>query len=387
MVNEDFEKIMEVARQQLTDGDAPAPRAMAEAERCLSRGDAKAAVELLLPLCEQLFEVGKDAVEDDEAQPTYFDLDNIVEQVLLVDTMKPERELKPTLLEQLFEVGKDAVEDDEAQPTYFDLDNIVEQVLLVDTMKPERELKPTLLPFVHTYALCAFALHAEGRYEEAATWLQRALVWNPVQPHLYFEISEAFKKMGRFDQADAWIDRAYVVCADPLALARWYRAKSFCAVEREEYGLAAAELLFSTAFEQSPAVTSELEYLKTERGQDFTDMDRETVVRTLQEQAAAELLFSTAFEQSPAVTSELEYLKTERGQDFTDMDRETVVRTLQEHHLPLGPNEAALQALATSVAIARENGDLPTARECALRLYGLTGDDSAKELYDSLVEE
>ena len=293
MVNEDFEKIMEAARQQLTDGEAPAPRAMAEAERCLSRGDAKAAVELLLPLCEQLFEVGKHAVEDDEAQPTYFDLDNIVEQVLLVDTMKP-----------------------------------------------ERELKPTLLPFVHTYALCAFALHAEGRYEEAATWLQRALAWKPVQPHLYFEISEAFKKMGRFDQADAWIDRAYVVCADPLALARWYRAKSFCAVEREEYELAAAELLFSTAFEQSPAVTSELEYLKTER-----------------------------------------------GQDFTDMDRETVVRTLQEHHLPLGPNEAALQALATSVAIARENGDLPTARECALRLYGLTGDDSAKELYDSLVEE
>lgn len=294
------EMLLDVVPQELKDqvellmeqGEESGPRVLEEAQARLAKGDAEGAVDALLPLCNRLFEVGAGSVSDD------------------------------------------------GQLCYFDLDNIVEQVLLVDTMKPEQPLKPALLPFVRVYSLLAYALHEAGRYEDAVMWLQRALVWNPVQPHLYFEIAEGFKRMEQVDQAEAWVDRAYVLCAGPAELARWYRAKGFCAVERKEFELAAAEFLFSTAFEQSPVVGSELEYMKA-------TFDR----------------------------------------DYTQMDRGAVVDALREHGIPMGPNEAALQALATSIQIARANDDVPTARECALRLYALTGDETVKTLLESLSGE
>ncbi len=294
------EMLFDVVPQELKDqvellmaqGEESGPQVLERAQACLAKGDAEGAVDVLLPLCDRLFKVGAGAASDD------------------------------------------------GQPCYFDLENIVEQVLLVDTMKPEQPLKPALLPFVRVYSLLAYALHEAGRYEDAVMWLQRALVWNPVQPHLYFEIAEAFKRMDQLDQAEAWIDRAYVLCTGPAELARWYRAKGFCAVERRELELAAAEFLFSTAFEQSPVVGSELEYMKA-------TFDR----------------------------------------DLADMDPAAVVEMLKEHNVPMGPNETALQALATSIQIARANDDVPTARECALRLYALTGDETVKTLLESLSEE
>ena len=80
-------------------------------------------------------------------------------------------------------------------------------------------------------------------------------------------------------------------------------------------------------------------------------------------------------------------MKATFDRDLSDMDPAAVVETLKEHNVPMGPNEAALQALATSIQIARANDDVPTARECALRLYALTGDETVKTLLESLSEE
>ncbi len=267
-------------------------KTMEHAFGLLHQGDAQAALDEILPLCKQ-FREGED--------------------------------------QGLF--GDDAVN------RYFNLDSLVQHMMAALSISEGQELRIAPLPFAKAYSVCASALFECGRHDEAITWLEKALRWNPFQPFYYFEISENHKAMSRFDLADQWDDRAYPYVADAIALARWYRAKGFCSVERGE-----AEL------------------------------------------AAAEYLVSMAYHPTEAALNEIAYIEERFGMDFSDMELEDAASALENRGVPVGASANALEALAETLRMALSHEDPELARDIASDLYDLTFDPHVADLLDELDE-
>lgn len=221
---------------------------------------------------------------------------------------------------------------DDSVNCYFNYDDSFQQLLLELILQPEKTIRPAMLPFTRTFALLGGILYEDHRHDEAITWLERAIKWNPTDCGSYFEIAENYKVKKDFDQAEIWHDKAYPFLATPTDLARWYRAKGFCAIERGELELAAAEFMVSLAYEPSQLAMSEILYIK------------------------------------------MQY-----GEDYTNMDMDQAVFVVSNHELPIGPAEEVVDAwiIFYKLATANEQNDL--AEHCLKMLVALTHDE---DFYD-----
>lgn len=142
------------------------------------------------------------------------------------------------------------------------------------------------------------------------------------------------------DAADEWQDRAYPYVASPSSMARWYRAKGFCSIERGDLELAAAEFVFSCVFE--PSVMAE---------------------------------------------SEIQYMRGRFDVDYSSMEVEEAMGVLDRNGVPIGPSDLACGVLANGVQLALDAGEVGIARECLADLYDLTGDEELVGLLEQLDEE
>lgn len=105
------------------------------------------------------------------------------------------------------------------------------------------------------------ALFDEGRYERALDAYREAIEVNPVAIAAKFEISECCLHLGKLSEAEKTLLDMQEYLAKAKDIARFYRRISYIAVERENYRLAVACLLFSRGFERSDYVTNELMYI------------------------------------------------------------------------------------------------------------------------------
>ena len=105
------------------------------------------------------------------------------------------------------------------------------------------------------------------------------------------------------------------------------------------------------------------------------------------ELAAAYLVFSTVFENSNLVGSELMYLKRECGADFTGMTVDEATAILEKSGETYLPDEGTLAALSSIIGIALKHDDAQTATRAAIDLYELTGDEDVKQLAMQLMGE
>lgn len=235
--------------------------------------------------------------------------------------------LEPYALKLQEEAENGAFADDSVN-CYFDLDDSFQQLLLEITLRPEKTIRPVLFPFARTFTLLGGILYEDHCHDEAIMWLERAVKWNPTDCGSYFEIAENYKIKKDFDQAEIWHDKAYPFLSTPTELARWYRAKGFCAIERGELELAAAEFMVSLAYEPSQLAMSEILYIK------------------------------------------MQY-----GEDYTNMDMDQAVFVVSNHELPIGPAEEIVDAwiIFYKLATANEQNDL--AQYCIKMLVALTHDE------------
>lgn len=100
--------------------------------------------------------------------------------------------------------------------------------------------------------------------------------------------------------------------------------------------------------------------------------------------AAAHFVVSTYFEPNEYALSEIMYIKQAAGQDYTGMDIEKAVSVLEQADAPFTADPDILGGLAALIKIACEHDDTETALETAINMYVFTGDESFKELAETL---
>ena len=85
-------------------------------------------------------------------------------------------------------------------------------------------------------------------------------------------------------------------------------------------------------------------------------------------------MLSRAYQGAQAAEAEMELIRTESGKDFAQWNEADMLGAAVHRQIPLGPNEAVLEAMSEMVDILTEEGDTEEARQYAAMLYDLTGD-------------
>lgn len=242
------------------------------------------------------------------------------------------------LIQKLDELTESGWSQDDTESAYFNFESPIEEAIWRAHSNEIREARPAIEPFCRAYFLYGSALYEVNRHREAIAALSKAIRWNPANPHLRFELGENFKKLGDMRSYGQVLEEIHPLIANASDMARYHRAKGFLFVEQDSYKVAAAHLVFSLLFENSPMALSEIMYIKMEHGEDYTDMTPESAVAILEH----------------------------AGEVF-------------------GINGKTAGVLSSLIGLALDHGDLATATTAAINLYELTGDEEIEDLARGLL--
>lgn len=186
-----------------------------------------------------------------------------------------------SLLNQLIEKTKGMFADD-AKSEYHDFAEPFEEMLYVNLMKPQKDVRHASFPFTQMYIRQASILFELGRHEEAVQSCETALKWNPVHAGVMFELAENKKRLGDMDSYLRLTLNAFTKVFRPGDLAHCYRNMAYWFVENELYREAMGCLLISLQFEKNQVAQSELFYIQTKAGSKIkppTEKQFETIAK------------------------------------------------------------------------------------------------------------
>lgn len=229
---------------------------------------------------------------------------------------------------------------DDSESVYFNFESAADEIVWRVHSEETREARCAVEPFCMVYYLYGSCLYEMGKHAEAIKQLEKAVKWNPSMALSYFEIGENYKKLGDLESFNEWADRAYSYIRTPSMMAQYHRAKGYYFTEIGSYKIAAAHQVVSMLFEQGDMAASELAYLKTRCGQDFTEMGFDEAVACLEEE----------------------------GENVLP-DRET------------------LRALLALIRIAIDHNDTETVLKVSRDYCALTGDEEIEQLADRIERE
>ena len=170
-----------------------------------------------------------------------------------------------SLLNPLIEKTKGMFTDD-AKSEYHNFDEPFEEMLYVNLMKPQKDVRRAAFPFSQLYIRQASILFELGRHEEAVQSCETALKWNPVHAGVMFELMENKKMLGDMDSYLSLTRDAFKKVFRPGDLAHCYRNMAYWFVEHELYREAMGCLLISLQFEKNQVAQSELFYIQSKAG-------------------------------------------------------------------------------------------------------------------------
>ena len=228
---------------------------------------------------------------------------------------------------------------DDRECVHFDFDSNIEMYVWRAHTDEERTPRSATEPFSQVYLIYGSTLFEVGRHDEAIRALEKAIRWNPAKPALRFELGENYKKLGNMEIYERILDAAHPYIATSDDMARFHRSKGFLLIEKGEYELAAAHLMYSLMYASSELALSEIMYIKMKFGEDYTGLTPESAGRLLEEKG--ELCVA---------------------------------------------NEDTLGALYALIKIAIDNEDVGTAIQAAINLYELTGDEEIGVMAKALID-
>lgn len=333
MDNSSFDSIMQTITSGLTDDpahDLPYLREQCEAykDHPLSNEILRACGRLIWDLVpkEKLDALGRLMENDRKAVDTT--LDEVMFNLKMGNQAKALELIEP-LANKHARLMDEGWGQDDSQSVYFDFKSPIEEaVWAVNNEGEHRTVRKAPAPYAQVFFFCASCLYEAGRFDEAIAYLHRAIRWNPGDAILRFELGENYKRMGDITNYDCILDELYPYITSPADLARFHRAKGYVSIERGLFELAAAHLVMSTFFEQS------------------------TIAQ-----------------------SELMFIKTKHGADYTDMMLDDAARVLKQNDQPIGASPHTVGGLVDLLRIAADHDDVETTYQLAKDLYGLTGDE------------
>ena len=167
-------------------------------------------------------------------------------------------------------------------------------------------------------------LFNQKKYSEAINFFRKCVDVKEDDTNARFEIAEAYILMGILDKAEETLIDTVPFISKDTDKARLYRRIGFIRIEKSEYEIATALLLYSWLIEENPKALRELEYIKAVSGCE-AKFSRSEVAMLLKENG---LLFWSIFDRSMKVSDY--YIRTiapgKTGYDLNDLSKEEIVR-------------------------------------------------------------
>jgi tetratricopeptide (TPR) repeat protein len=111
-----------------------------------------------------------------------------------------------------------------------------------------------------------------GDFSCAIGAYERALYWNPVDVDAMFALTDLYKASAETEQVNSLADQAYAYCISRSDMAKYYRAKGYCAIEGYKPALAIALYQYSNIFYPSQKAKDELAYLEKAQGKPIKEL-------------------------------------------------------------------------------------------------------------------
>ena len=148
---------------------------------------------------------------------------------------------------------------DDSVSEYHHFRNYLEEVLYIQTTKPERTVREMPENIGYLYHVCGFLYFETGRFDEAKVVLEKARKINPVDTEAIFELGEIYKRNGEWDHYLELSELGLSLSYTRSNLARSYRNLGFYYIEQQKYDVATALYHMSMFYDpKSIAAQSEL---------------------------------------------------------------------------------------------------------------------------------
>ena len=183
------------------------------------------------------------------------------------------------LMEPLAQTCDDLIESgwftDDAESRFFNFRSAADEVVWRAHNEESRRVRKATDPFALVYHYYGMCLLEAKRHEESIAACTKAVRWNPSDVGMRFELGENYKILNDMASYERVLRDLYPYVATAADLAHYHRAMGYLRIELGNYQLAAAHLIVSLLFEDSPYPFNEIAYIKEQYGQEYTNMGPE----------------------------------------------------------------------------------------------------------------
>lgn len=167
---------------------------------------------------------------------------------------------------------------DDSVSQYFTFNELFEEILYVNTVRPERECRRADIPYSEIYLLNGSLLYEQEKYLEARESLEKARKWNPVNSSIAFEYMETYKVLGELEEFARLTREQFKYAFNSKDVARCYRNLGFYFVGKEYYDAAIFCYFKSMSFDrEAKNAQSELYYIQSKTGKQIVSPTEEEI--------------------------------------------------------------------------------------------------------------
>lgn len=159
-------------------------------------------------------------------------------------------------------------EDDEVSE-YHCFYEAMEDVLYHILFDPQKDVRHCSIDFAQMYTIYGGLLIDLKRFDDAEAALKKAVLWNPCNAHISFELSETYKLRGMLEEFEKQTRDTLNIVFRRESFARCFRNMAYYFVEKKEYKAAVCCLLYSNGFAPSEKVQAELYYITKLTGEQY----------------------------------------------------------------------------------------------------------------------
>jgi tetratricopeptide (TPR) repeat protein len=224
---------------------------------------------------------------------------------------------------------------------YYFFYNFFEELLYKEVFKPDITIRRFPEDFGLCYYLYGNVLFELQRYDEAAVALKKAIVINPLNVDVIFELAEIHKIRKEWDEYLNLTKQCMEFTYTGRHMSRCYRNLGYYYIEQEDYLMAAATYLKSTGY-----------------GND-----------------------------SSMAQAQLFYIQQVSGKLIPDLSPDDVNSLLEKNNIPINANDAVLGLSLAYGKMAVERAEYEAAKFFWSIFYDITNDESIKKMIDSLPKQ
>lgn len=166
---------------------------------------------------------------------------------------------------------------EDAHTIYLSFHSLFERYLYLYLFQPDKQIEQTAYDYSSIYRIYGEILTEFNQMEQALTAFQTAVVWNPVDPAVYFSLSKCYRRMHKWEQAKKTAADCLQYTCTREGLARCYRDLAACFRQEKRPVDAACLYFLSSAYQPTETADRALGELIAEAGDQVSRLTADKV--------------------------------------------------------------------------------------------------------------